>query len=309
VMVLPAMGIVSDVLAVHGRTPVFGYRPMVVSMGTIVVLGMFVWGHHMFVSGLDPAAGTAFMLSTTLIALPSSVKVFNWLATLWGARVRATTAMLFALGFVALFVVGGLSGIWLASTPVDVPLHDTKLVVAHFHFIVFGGSMFAAFAGLFHWFPRATGRRLDERLGRIHFVGTFVLSGAVFLLMHQLGLAGEPRRVADPYVYPGLAHLRPVNAFITISAILLFAWQALLVANVVLTLRRRAPGAHVERDPWQANSLEWEPRDAHGAARSHAPAPGTGAECDELSAGPAVRRGPYEYALAGTRDHRTQTEE
>lgn len=293
VMVLPAMGIVSDVLSVHGRKPVFGYKPMVLSMVSIVVLGMFVWGHHMFVSGLDPLAGTAFMLSTTLIALPSSVKVFNWLATLWGARIRATSAMLFAIGFVALFVIGGLSGIWLASTPVDVELHDTQFVVAHFHFIVFGGSMLAAFAGLYHWFPKMTGRALNEPLGRIHFVGTFVLACCVFLLMHQLGLAGAPRRVADPYVYKSLAPLRGINVFITCSALLLFLWQGFFVVNVLHTL---LAGRRSARNPWQANSLEWET----------ASPPSHGNFEREL----VVERGPYEFGAAaaslGASDHLPQ---
>lgn len=293
VMVLPAMGIVSDVLSVHGRKPVFGYKPMVLSMASIVVLGMFVWGHHMFVSGLDPLAGTAFMLSTTLIALPSSVKVFNWLATLWGARIRATSAMLFAIGFVALFVIGGLSGIWLASTPVDIELHDTQFVVAHFHFIVFGGSMLAAFAGLYHWFPKMTGRALNEVLGRIHFVGTFVLACCVFLLMHQLGLAGAPRRVADPYVYKSLAPLRGINVFITWSALLLFLWQGFFVVNVLHTL---VAGRRATRNPWQANSLEWE---------TASPPPHGNFERELV-----VERGPYEYGAAaasvGASDHLPQ---
>jgi cytochrome c oxidase subunit 1 len=295
VMVLPAMGMVSDVLSVHARKPIFGYGPMVASMGAIVVLGMFVWGHHMFVSGLDPSAGTAFMLATILIALPSSVKVFNWLATLWGARIRYDTAMLNAIGFVALFVIGGLSGIWLASTPVDVPLHDTALVVGHFHFIVFGGSVLAVFAALHHWFPKMTGRRLDERLGKLHFAGTFVLTACVFLLMHQLGLAGQPRRVADPYVYAGFAHLKPLNAFISVSAFLLFAWQGFFVVNVVKTLAARPAG---ERNPWDANTLEWETASPppHG----------------NFEAQPVVLRGPYEYAVAGAenggRDHLRQAE-
>lgn len=290
VMVLPAMGIVSDLLAVHGRKPVFGYKPMVLSMGSILVLGMLVWGHHMFVSGLDPAAGTAFMLATLLIALPSSIKVFNWIATLWGARIRPTSAMLFAIGFVALFVVGGLSGLWLATTPVDVQLHDTALVVGHFHFIVFGGSVLASFGALHHWFPKWFGRTLDERLGRIHFAGTFVLTACVFLLMHQLGLAGQPRRVADPYVYPSLAHLQPLNQFITWSALLLFAWQSFFVVNVVKTL---AWGKRAERNPWDATTLEWE-----------APSPPPHGNFERAL---VVERGPYEYGLPdGPRDHAPQ---
>ncbi|MDZ4773190.1 MAG: cbb3-type cytochrome c oxidase subunit I [Planctomycetota bacterium] len=285
VMVLPAMGIVSDVLAVHGRKPVFGYKPMVIAMCTICVLGFVVWGHHMFVSGMSPAAGTAFALSTFLIALPSSIKTFNWLATLHGARIRLTTSMLFALGFVALFVVGGLSGLWMAATPVDVYIHDTYVVVAHFHYIVFGGTVFAVFAGIHHWFPRFFGRVLDERLGRIHFVGTFVLSNCVFLMMHQLGLAGMLRRTADPYVYEVFEKLKPINVFITWSAISLAAWQLWFVLNLVLTLRKKRTAPS---NPWNACSLEW----------------------NEAATEPIVLRGPYEYgAAAGDEDWLAQTRE
>ena len=278
VMVLPAMGLVSDVLAVHARRPVFGYRPMVIAMSAICVLGFLVWGHHMFVSGMSPTAGTAFMLSTFLIALPSSIKTFNWLATLWNARVRLTSAMLFALGFVASFVVGGLSGLWMAATPVDVYVHDTYVVVAHFHYVVFGGTVFAVFAGLYHWFPKATGKQLGEGLGRAHFVGTFVLTNGVFLMMHQLGLAGMPRRTADPYAYEFLAHLKPVNVFITWCAIGLVAWQVLFLVNVVWTLRshRRAP-----ENPWRAATLEWETT----SPPSH----------ENFDRAIVVEHGPYEY--------------
>jgi cytochrome c oxidase subunit I len=278
VMVLPAMGIVSDVLSVHARKPVFGYRPMVWAMSAICVLGFLVWGHHMFVSGMSPAAGTAFMLSTFLIALPSSIKVFNWLGTLWQARIRLNTAMLFALGFVAMFIVGGLSGIWMAATPVDVYIHDTYVVVAHFHYIVFGGSVFAAFAAIHHWFPKMFGRVMDERLGKIHFVGTFVLTNCVFLMMHQLGLAGLMRRTADPYVYDVYAHLRPINVFITWSAILLSAWQIVFVVNFAWSLAR---GKRAGRNPWDACSLEWE--------ASSPP------EHGNFASPVVVHRGPYEY--------------
>jgi cytochrome c oxidase subunit 1 len=289
VMILPAMGMVSDVLSVHARKPVFGYRPMVWAMSAICVLGFMVWGHHMFVSGMNPAAGTAFMLATFLIALPSSIKTFNWLATLSGARIRLTTAMLFALGFVALFVVGGLSGLWLAATPVDVYVHDTYVVVAHFHYIVAGGTLLAIFAGTYHWFPRIFGCRLDERLGRAHFVGTFVLTNCVFLMMHQLGLAGLLRRTADPTAIDFHAHLQPINVFITWSAIGLAAWQTIFVANLAWTgLRARRERAACPANPWQAGSLEWS------------------AAAGEV----VVCRGPYEYAdpLAPA-DWRPQAEE
>jgi cytochrome c oxidase subunit 1 len=244
----------------------------------ITVLGFMVWAHHMFVSGMNPALGMAFGIATTLIALPSGVKVFNWLATLWGARIQLTSAMLFALGFVALFITGGLSGLWLACTPVDVYMHDTYFVVAHFHFIVFGGSVFGLFAACYHWFPKMFGRMLDERLGRVHFVGTFVLTVGVFLMMHQLGLAGMPRRIADPTVYPSLRHLAPLNVLITWSALLLAGWQVFFLVNLFWSLAR---GPRAPRNPWKAASLEWE---------ADSPPPH-----GNFASQPQVERGPYEY--------------
>jgi cytochrome c oxidase subunit 1 len=286
VMVVPAMGMVGDILSVHARKPVFGYKPMVWAMAAITGLGVLVWGHHMFVSGMSPVAGTGFMLSTILIALPSAVKTFNWIGTVWGGRLRLNAAMLYALGFVSMFVIGGLSGIWMAATPVDVHLHDTYTVVAHFHYIVFGGTLFGVFSALHHWFPKMTGRHLGERLGKLHFFGTFVLTNAVFLPMHQAGFAGMVRRIADPYAYPSLEPLRELNAFITVAALMLFAWQSLFVANLALTLLRPRDA---EANPWRAASLEWE-----------APSPPPHGNFDrEL----VVVRGPYEYGdAAGAED-------
>ncbi len=285
VVILPAMGVVSDVLSVHARKSVFGYRPMVFSMLAITLLGFLVWAHHMFVSGLNPALGMAFGIATMLIALPSGVKVFNWLATLWRARLQLTSAMLFALGFVALFITGGLSGLWLAATPVDIYVHDTYFVVAHFHFIVFGGSVFGLFAACYHWFPKMFGRRLDERLGRLHFVGTFFFTTGVFLLMHQLGLAGMPRRIADPNVYESLRHLRPLNVSISWCAFGLAGWQLVFLVNLAWSLVRGAPAG---RNPWRANTLEWE---------TDSPPP-HGNFAREL----VVERGPYEYDPARAED-------
>jgi cytochrome c oxidase subunit 1 len=280
------MGMVGDILSVHARKPVFGYKPMVWAMAAITGLGVLVWGHHMFVSGMSPVAGTGFMLSTILIALPSAVKTFNWIGTVWGGRLRLNAAMLYALGFVSMFVIGGLSGIWMAATPVDVHLHDTYTVVAHFHYIVFGGTLFGVFSALHHWFPKMTGRHLGERLGKLHFFGTFVLTNAVFLPMHQAGFAGMVRRIADPYAYPSLEPLRELNAFITVAALMLFAWQSLFVANLALTLLRPRDA---EANPWRAASLEWE-----------APSPPPHGNFDrEL----VVVRGPYEYGdAAGAED-------
>jgi cytochrome c oxidase subunit 1 len=278
IMVLPAMGIASDLLSVHGRKPIFGYKPMVYSMSAIAGLGFIVWGHHMFTSGMNPAVGMVFMTATVMIALPSAIKVFNWLGTLWGSRIRLNTPMLFAVGFVSMFIIGGLSGIWMAATPVDVYIHDTYIVVAHFHYVVFAGSIFAIMGGIYHWFPKMFGRVMNETLGRIHFVGTFIFTNGVFYMMHQLGVAGLMRRTADPYAYDVYAHLQPLNEFITICAFCLFAWQIFFVVNFFGSL---AWGKRVGRNPWQASTLEWE-----------APSPPAHGNFDRRL---EVERGPYEY--------------
>lgn len=280
IMVVPAMGMVSDILATHARKPIFGYKPMVYSMASIAGLGFIVWGHHMFASGMNPALGMTFMVSTIMIALPSAVKVFNWLGTLWGGTIRLTTPMLNACAFVAMFIIGGLSGIWMAATPVDIYIHDTYIVVAHFHYVVFAGSVFAILAGIYHWFPKMFGRMLNETLGKIHFFGTFILTNCVFYMMHQLGIAGLMRRTADPYAYETYAHLQPLNEFISLSAFALFAWQIFFVVNFVHSLFW---GKRVGRNPWESCSLEWD-----------APSPpGHGNFDGQLE----VHRGPYEYAI------------
>ena len=279
IMVVPAMGLASDILSVHSRKPVFGYKPMVYSMAAIAGLGFIVWGHHMFASGMNPALGMTFMVSTILIALPSAIKVFNWLGTLWGARIQLTTANLNAIAFVALFIIGGLSGIWMAATPVDIYMHDTYIIVAHFHYVVFGGSVFAIYGAIHHWFPKMFGRLMCERLGKIHFVGSFIFANCTFYMMHQIGLAGLMRRTADPYAYEVYAHLQPLNEFISISAFCLFLWQGIFVFNFFNSIYR---GKRIGRNPWKANTLEWD-----------APSPpGHGNFDREMR----VYRGPYEYA-------------
>jgi cytochrome c oxidase subunit 1 len=249
-------------------------------MLTIAGLGFIVWGHHMFTSGMDPRLEVGFLASTTLIALPSGVKVFNWIATLWGGRLRLTAAMQCAIGFVALFVIGGLSGLWLASTPNDAYMHDTYTVVAHFHYIVVGGSLLAMFGAVYHWFPKMFGRRLSESLGTIHFIGTFVLLNCVFLPMHQLGFAGMIRRSSDPYTLPGMDALQPLNAFVTWSAMLLGLWQLWFLVNIVLSL---VAGQAAGRNPWRARGLEW--------LAASPPPPGN------FDAPVAVMAGPYAYGL------------
>ena len=279
IMVVPAMGLASDIIATHARKPIFGYKPMVYSMASIAGLGFIVWGHHMFMSGMNPALGMTFMVATIMIALPSSIKVFNWLGTLWGSRIQMTTPMLNALGFVAMFIIGGLSGIWMAAAPVDIYIHDTYIIVAHFHYVVFGGSVFAIWAGIYHWFPKMFGRMMNETLGKIHFFGSFIFTNGVFYMMHQLGIAGLMRRTADPYEYEVYAHLQPINQFISYCAFALFAWQIFFIINFFHSMFW---GKRVGRNPWDSCSLEWD-----------APSPAGHGNFDKQL---EVYRGPYEYA-------------
>ncbi len=239
IMILPGMGVTSDILATCARKPIFGYKPMVYAMGAITGLGFIVWGHHMFQSGMNPLLGTTFMASTIMIAVPSAIKTFNWLGTLWGGDIRFTPAMLNALGFVSMFVIGGLSGIFMAAAPVDIHIHDTYFIVAHIHYVLFGGSIFAIFGGVYHWFPKMFGRQLNQRWGVIHFVLTILAFNGTFFLMHILGLGGHPRRYAAIMEFPAMQHLQPLNVFMTISAMMLGAAQLPFFFNVFASLPRR----------------------------------------------------------------------
>src|SRR6516162_7019444 len=201
IMILPAMGMVSDIICTFARKPLFGYRPMVYSIAGIAGLGFIVWGHHMFQTGMDPRLGTGFMIATIMIALPSAVKVFNWLGTVWGANIRYSTAMLNALAFVAMFIIGGLSGIFMAATPVDVYFHDTYFIVAHLHYVLFMSSLFGIFGAIYFWFPKMFGRMMNETWGKVHFALTFVFSNCVFFPMHIIGMGGHPRRYYDSTLY------------------------------------------------------------------------------------------------------------
>ncbi len=235
VMILPAMGMVSDIIATFSRKPLFGYKPMVFAIAGIAGLGFIVWGHHMFQSGMNPALGATFMLSTMMIALPSAIKVFNWLGTLWGGRIQYTSAMLNAMAFVAMFIIGGLSGIFMAATPVDIHIHDTYFIVGHIHYVLFGGSMFGIFGAIYYWFPKMFGRMMDERLGIIHFILTFIFFNGTFFLMHIIGMHGHPRRIADPntYLYLQGAGIVGMNQFMTINAFLLGLTQIIFAYNFV----------------------------------------------------------------------------
>ena len=277
-LVLPAMGVTSDILSTFSRKPIFGYHAMAFSMIAIAFLSWIVWGHHMFVSGMNPLLGTAFMMTTMVIAVPSAIKVFNWLGTLWGGSIRFTSPMLFALGFVSNFLIGGLSGVFMASTPVDIFIHDTYYIVAHFHYVV-AGIVFALFAAVYYWFPKMFGRRMNEGLAKIHFVLTYIFFNGAFFPMHFLGVGGHMRRIYNPLQYEFLMPLQHWNVFITVSALLLGAAQFIFLWNFVYSL---IAGKKAEQNPWKANTLEWS-----------APTP---PPHGNFPVQPVVYRGPYEYS-------------
>jgi cytochrome c oxidase subunit 1 len=249
IMILPAMGIVSEILPVFSRKPLFGYKAFVFATAAIGALGFSVWAHHMFTTG--QVFLPFFSLMTFLIAVPTGVKMFNWIATMWRGQLMFSTPMLFAVGFLVLFLVGGLNGAFSAAVPVDFAIHDTYFVVAHIHYVLFGGSVFAIFGGIYYWFPKMTGRMLNETLGRIQFVLMFIGFNLTFFPMHQLGLAGMPRRIADYANGAGWSELNlaaTVGGFIIAFAMLPFLW------NVLVSLRS---GKVAGDDPWEANTLEW----------------------------------------------------
>ena len=287
VMILPGMGMVSDIIATFSRKPLFGYKPMVFAIAGIAGLGFIVWGHHMFQSGMNPALGATFMLSTMMIALPSAIKVFNWLGTMWGGRLQYTSAMLNAMAFVAMFIIGGLSGIFMAATPVDMHIHDTYFIVGHIHYVLFGGSMFALFGAIYYWFPKMFGRMMDERLGLIHFFLTFIFFNGTFFLMHIVGMHGHPRRIADPttYLYLQGAGIMGMNQFMTINAFLLGLSQLVFAYNFLHSL---VAGPKAPANPWHANTLEW----ATTSPPAHY----------NFERIPVVYHAPYEYSVPGVEE-------
>jgi cytochrome c oxidase subunit 1 len=292
IMLLPAMGMVSDMLACMCRKPLFGYKPMIYAIAAIAGLGFIVWGHHMFTSGMNPALGMTFMVSTMMIALPSAVKVFNWTGTIWGGRPRFNAIFLNCVAFVSLFIVGGLSGIFMAAVPVDIYIHDTYFIVAHFHYVLFGATLFGVFGGIQFWFPKMFGRMMNETCAKWHFVLTFIGFNGTFFPMHLLGVAGMPRRYADPYLHPYLEHLLPMNQFMTVCAIIMGVAQLLLIGNFIYS---RFYGEKCGRNPWHANGLEWT-----------APSPPPHGNFETV---PVVYRGPYEYSAPGREeDYWMQTE-
>ncbi len=283
IMILPAMGISSEILPVFSRKPVFGYRAMVFAMAAIGILGFIVWGHHMFVSGMNLTLSATFSISTMVIAVPSAIKTFNWLGTVWRGSIRFTTPMLFALAFISMFVIGGLSGIFMASTPVDLFVHHTYFIVAHIHYVLFAGSILNIFAGVYFWFPKMFGRFMNDFWGKIHFVLTFVFLNLTFFPMHNLGLAGMMRRIADPTQYEHLRNLQPLNIFITLSAFALGLSTIIFFVNFFHSMFH---GLKAPANPWQSNTLEWtlpSPVTLHG----------------NFEKTPTVYHGPYEYSVPG----------
>jgi cytochrome c oxidase subunit 1 len=248
IMVLPGMGILSDVLATHARKALFGYKMVAMSSMAIAIIGFTVWGHHMFTS-IQPGLRIPFMITSMIIAVPTGIKIFSWLATLWGGKIRYTGAMLFSLGFLSMFVIGGIGGVMLAAVPFDIHVHDTYFVVSHLHFVLFGGSVFAIYSGVYHWFPKITGRMLNERLARIHFAFTYFGFFFTFFPMNFAGMLGMPRRVAS-YA----PEFQTLNTVISISGFVLGLSTFILVFNVLMSLRQgRVAGAN----PWRALTLEW----------------------------------------------------
>ncbi|MBA3356957.1 MAG: cbb3-type cytochrome c oxidase subunit I [Pyrinomonadaceae bacterium] len=293
IAILPGMGATSHILSTFARKPVFGYRAMVFAIFAIGLLGFFVWGHHMFISGMSPYSAMTFSILTLSIGVPSAVKTFNWLGTLWGGRIRFTTAMLFAIGFVSLFVAGGITGLVLGQTSLDLPMHDTYFVTAHFHLVMGVASIFGMFAATYFWFPKMFGRLMNESLGKFHFWITFIGVYCIFVPMHTMGIVGMPRRFAQFTEYEYLKTLHPLVVFVSIAAIATVLAQIVFYFNLLWSIFK---GKRAGENPWDATTLEW---------TTASPPP------HDNFAGhlPVVYRGPYEFAVPGAaNDFVMQTE-
>lgn len=285
IVIMPALGIASEVISVNARKPIFGYLLMVLSLTTICFLSLVVWAHHMFVSGLNPFLGSLFSLTSFVVAVPSAVKVFNYLATIWRGNLRFTPAMMFALGLVSFFISGGLTGLVLANSAADIHLHDTYFVVAHFHLVMGSSAVFGFFAGVYHWFPKLFGRMLSERLGYIHFWITFIGIYLIFFPMHFIGWNGIPRRYYSFSYMENISYFPDLNTFISVVAIITFLAQFIFLLNFFYHLFAGKPA---DQNPWQANTLEW---------TTNAGMPSKENWEGEL---PVVHRWPYDYSKPGS---------
>ncbi|MDZ4666670.1 MAG: cbb3-type cytochrome c oxidase subunit I [bacterium] len=286
IILLPALGITSEVIATNARKPIFGYRAMIGSILAIGILSFIVWGHHMFITGMNPFLGSVFMLGTLIIAVPSAVKTFNYLATLWKGNLHLTPAMMFAIGLVSFFISGGLTGIYLGNAALDINLHDTYFVVAHFHLVMGSAAIFGMMSGIYHWYPKLFGRMMNETAGHIHFWLTIISAYCVFFPMHFMGLAGVPRRYYANTAYDQFNVFVDMNEFITIAAILGGAAQLIFLANFFLSIYK---GKRAPQNPWKSNTLEWTAPVEH----LHGNWPG------EI---PHVYRWAYDYSKPGADD-------
>ncbi len=284
IIILPAMGLVSEVLSVHARKPIFGYKAMVLSILAIAFLSFIVWAHHMFMSGVNPFISNFFVVFTLIIAVPSAVKVFNWISTIYASNFRFTAASMFAIGFVSMFISGGLTGIFLGNSAIDIQQHDTYFVVAHFHIVMGVAAFFGMFAGIYNWFPKMYGRFMNETLGKIHFWGTMIGAYAIFWPMHYIGMAGVPRRYYRFDTFASFSHFDDLNKFITIAAIATFAFQVLFVVNFFYSIWKGKK--MTTQNPWGASTLEW----------TTAIKPGHGNWAGKI---PTVHRWPYDYGKDG----------
>ncbi|MBZ4189057.1 cytochrome c oxidase subunit I [Niabella beijingensis] len=292
IIIMPTMGLASEILAVNSRKPIFGYMAMIASLMAICVLAFLVWAHHMFVTGMNPFLGSVFVLLTLLIAIPSAIKVFNWITTIWRGNIRFTPAMLFAIGFVSIFISGGLTGIFLGNSTIDIHLHDTMFVIAHFHIVMGVSAFFGMFAGIYHWFPKMFGRYMNNTLGYIHFWVTIVCAYLIFWPMHYQGFAGMPRRYLDKSSWVSFGQFHSLDAMITVATIIVFAVQLMFVFNYFYSMYK---GRRVRtQNPWGATTLEW----------TTAIHPGHGNWDGEI---PEVHRWAYDYGKDG-RDFIPQTE-
>jgi cytochrome c oxidase subunit I len=293
IAILPGMGVTSQILSTFSRKPIFGYRAMVYAMLSIGFLGFMVWGHHMFMSGMSPYSAFAFSILTMCIGVPSAIKTFNWLGTMYKSRIRFSTPMLYAIGFVSLFVSGGLSGPFLAQPVLDIQLHDTYFVVGHFHLIMGVAAIFGIFAATYYWFPKMFGRMMNESMGRVHFFLTLAGTYAIFMPMHYLGMAGQTRRYSQFTEVAYQAKLVPLQTFMTYAAFITIAAQFIFVINLFWSMFK---GPKASDNPWEATTLEWTtatppPHDNFGGAT------------------PVVHHGPYEYGVPGAaKDYVMQTD-